>query len=99
MALGCPLFEAVEPMAMCSATLPTSARAELRRSSRPRKTSGDARFCSLYLFPLDFYLFNVVCAGGWMLKLTENPTLAFLSMRGRESWRFDFLIDGKRVYD
>ena len=30
-----------------------------------------------------------------MLKLTESPILAFLSMRGRESWRFDFFIDLK----
>ena len=37
-----------------------------------------------------------------MLKLTENPTLAFLSMRGRESWRFEFFIDkniGKPLSD
>ena len=47
MALGCPLCEAAGPMAMCSATPPTSARAELRRSSRRRKTSGPARFCKI----------------------------------------------------
>ena len=40
MALVCPLSEAVEPMGTCNATPPTSAKAELRRSLKLRKTSG-----------------------------------------------------------
>ena len=57
------------------------------RAEEKFKTEEDIRSCSLLQGHKVKSVLMFFFAGGWMLKLTESPILAFLSMRGRESWR------------